>query len=350
MPVALSFRRTVALHLALLLFFLPAFTSLHMARAEVPGIKKTLVVGGAAVGALALISAFTKKAASKGVELAVKSGAKTGLLGALSGLFARPWILLPVTIGVGIVAYYMWQKYWSPGAYGRDDYNRYNQTDGRRYENPAYRQQVFGNGYGHLNPYENVGLTQAAAGNFQLNAAVGANGLPSNYTSNYVPTFMDQVKSALSFGAYRPAASYLASSAYGGSANVNLGGASAFGLHAPSYVNGLGTAAIQGPNGIGGTAFDLPGIGDPARLGRTDVVGRGLTNGDETLALNRTSMHMGPNSPVASDSLAALQSARDAAYEKMVTAVKGEGGDPTAAINAYRSADEALKARQAAAK
>lgn len=354
MPVALGLRRTVALHLALILFFLPAMSHLSQVRAEVPGVKKVVMVGGAAVGALALLTAFTKKAASKGAEMVVKSTAKSGLTGMLGGLFGKPWILIPVAIGLGVLAYYLWQKYWSPAAYGRDDYNRYNRTDGRRYENPAYRQQVFGNQYGHLNPYENVGLAQAAAYNPQLNASVGPNGMPGYGYGGYAPTFTDRIKSALSFGSYQPAQQFLASAAYGGSGGLNLGNNGAFGIHAPPYGNGLGTAALQGPNGINGTAFDLPGIGDPARLGRTDVIGRGLTNGDETLLLNRTSMHLGPNAPVAGDSLTAAQAARDDAYSRMVAALKGtaEGsysGDVQKAIADYRAADESLKARQSTA-
>ena len=124
MPNTLGFRRTVALHLALLLFFLPVLTHLNQARAEVPGIKKVVVVGGAAVGAIALISSLTKKAVGRGAELAIKGTAKAGLTGMLGGMFGKPWILIPVAIGVGIVAYYLWQKYWSPAAYGQADFNR----------------------------------------------------------------------------------------------------------------------------------------------------------------------------------------------------------------------------------
>ena len=362
MAVSLGFRRTVALHLALLLCLLPALTHLSQARAEVPGIKKVVVVGAAAVGGIALLSTIFKKAASKGAEMAVKGVAKSGLTGMLGGLFGKPWILIPVVIGVGIVAYYLWQKYFSPAAYGRDDYNRYNQTDGRRYDNPANRQQVFGNSYSYLNPYDNVGLAQAAARNPQMNANVGgvagtqaaSNVNPGTYSSGYVPSFTDQIKSALSFGAYQPAQQYLASASYGGSGGLNLGNNGAFAVHAPPYGNGLGTLAVQGPNGISGSAFDLPGIGDPARLGRTDVIGRGLTNGDETLTLNRSSMLMGPNSPVDTDTLVGAQAARDDAYTKMVTALKGSvdgsfNGDVQAAIATYRAADEALKAKQATA-
>lgn len=351
--MSLALRRTVALHLAVILLLLPPLFHVNQARAEVPGIKQTIVVGGAAVGGIALLSWLFKK----GGETAIKAGAKAGVTGMLGGLFGKPWILIPVVVGVGLMGYYLWQKYYSPAAYGSSDWNRYSQTDGRRYENPANRQQVYGNQYGYLNPYDNVGLAGAAAWNPAMNSAVGANGQLGNAASvTAPPSWTDQIKSALSLGQYRSPSLAAASGIYpgatyaGGTGGLNLGGNAAFAVHAPPYVNGLGTAAVQGPNGISGTAFDLPNIGDPARLGRVDSVGRGLTNGDETLTLNRTAL-FGANAPVASDSLAAAQAARDEAYTRMVGAMKdgGSSADAQKAIANFRAADEALKAKQATA-
>lgn len=331
MPLASGLRKAVALHLAALLLLLPPLFHVRQAHAEVPGVKKVVVGGAVAVGGIALLSSLFKS----GTKVAAATVAKKGMMGALTGMFTKPWLLIPVTIGLGILGYYMWQKYWSPGAYAREDFNRYNRTDGRRYDNPAYTVPVFGNAYGAMNPLENGPMTMA-------NMGAAAWGRPVS--------FVDQLKMTVSGGAYVPMG--MMSATYGGSGGLNMGNNAAFALHQPPYVNGLGTAAIQGPNGISGSAFDLPGIGDPARLGRTDVIGRGLTNGDETLLQNRTSMNARPLE-ASTTSVEEATAAKNSAYTRMVEALKGSAdgsftGDVKATIDAYRAAEEQLKGLQAA--
>jgi hypothetical protein len=325
-------RKVVALALAALMLMLPPLASVRQAHAEVPGVKKVVVGGAVAVGAIALLSKLFKPAASVATNAVVKKG----VLGMLTGMFTKPWLLIPVTIGVGLVAYHLWQKYYSPGAYASSEYNRYNRTDGRRYENPAYTVPVFGNAYGAMNPYENGLMT---AGN------MGA----GMYGGMQPVGFLDQLKMTVTGGAYVPPS--MMAAAYGGSGGLNMGNNAAFALRSPPFVNGLGTAALAGPNGISGSAFDLPGIGDPARLGRTDVIGRGLTNGDETLLHNRSSLNQRPLE--ASSTLEEATATKNAAYTAMVDALKGSAdgsftGDVKKSIDAYRAAEERLKELQAA--
>lgn len=388
MTIALP-RKFLSLYLAVCMALLAPLLQISQARAEAPGIK-TVVVGGL-VGAGLLFAAKAFLSPGKAVAaVAARPGLIGGLLAKVGGFLKSPYILIPaLLIGGGLLAYNFYQKYYSPSAYARDNYLRYERVDGQRYQNPAYAAAV------------------APGVNTQIGAMPGA--IMQGPYGSIGPrpiTFMDQLKMTLSGGAYIPQSmmnggygmggygmnGYGAGglgmgqmgygyglSAFGGNApmpaglgssvglyagfgavgvpQLSLNNSAAFNLRSSATVNGLGTTLVVPSNGIAGTAFDVPGVGDPARLGRTDVIGRGLTGGDFSTAANRSSLQGAaapsttttPTADPGSASLGEAQTARDAAYRAMLDVMtQARDGDThvdvEAAVRTYQAAQDRLQA------
>jgi hypothetical protein len=410
---ALGLKRFTALYLAAMLVLITPLAHIQQARAEQPGVKKIMVVGLAAAGTLAALSFLTGPSKAAAAAMAASAAAApTGILGGVAsafkglvsgvgrvaggllravglksatggataavksaGLLSRWWVI-PALIGAGLVAYWAYQKYFSPAAYVRDNATRYDRTAGRRYENPAYAAPVLGNrpgGFG-TSPYP-IGygspMGMGGAPGLGYGGGYGAGygyGYGSPFGSPYGYPYLslyDRFRMAITGGGTVPPPLATSGSLRGlgtlgglGSAGgiggftggVNFGGGAAFSLRSPSYTNGLGTAVLAGPSGISGTIFDIPGIGDPARLGATDRIGRGLTGNEQTLALNRESFRPAgePETTGAPEARRAADR-KAAAYERMVSELKsvaegsGSARAVQQAVDAYRDAESALK-------
>jgi hypothetical protein len=152
----------------------------------------------------------------------------------------------------------------------------------------------------------------------------------------------------LTGGRYIPQ-SALAAGFYGGVGDFYMGGPAAFSTRSPAYLNGFGTAVITGPTGISGTIFDIPNIGDPARLGQTDRVGRGLTGVDARTTQDRQTLQP-PGEPdtTVSPTLKQAQDAKADAYNRLMQALKNAvdgvaGDDVKKAISDFQAAEAKVK-------